>query len=257
MLQSLQGKVAWVTGAGTGIGEASAIALARDGAKVVLSGRRQEPLDKTAESIKQAGGEATVIALDVSDQAGVKAAADKIKQQYGRLDILFANAGINVPKRRWADLTPEGWNDVVNIDLNGAFYCIYAVLPMMREQKDGLIINLSSWAGKHVSYLSGAAYTAAKHAMVAMSQSINIEEFRNGIRSCALCPAEVATPILDKRPIPVSAEDRARMLQPEDLAETVLYLARMPASVCVNEILISPTWNRSYVSYGQPSNPGV
>ena len=257
MLQSLGGKVAWITGAGTGIGEAAALALAREGSKVVLSGRRREPLDATAAQIQQAGGDAMVAPLDVSDQAAVKTAADKIKQQYGRLDILFANAGINVPKRRWADVTPEGWNDVVAIDLNGAFYCIHAVLPMMREQKDGLIINLASWAGRHVSYLSGAAYTAAKHGMVAMSQSINMEEFRNGIRSCALCPAEVATPILDKRPIPVSAEDRAKMLQPEDLAETVLYIARMPASVCVNEILISPTWNRSYLGYGTSQNPGV
>ena len=256
MLQSLDGKVAWITGAGTGIGEAAAIALAREGVNVVLSGRRREPLEEAARKIT-GKGEPMIAPLDVRDQGAVQAAMNDIKKRFGRLDILFANAGINVPNRRWGDLTPEGWRDVVDIDLNGAFYCVHAVLPTMREQKDGLIINLSSWAGKHVSYLSGAAYTAAKHAMVAMSQSINIEEFRNGIRSCALCPAEVATPILDKRPVPVSAEDRARMLQPDDLAETVLFLARMPPSVCVNEILISPTWNRSYLGYGTPKNPGV
>jgi NADP-dependent 3-hydroxy acid dehydrogenase YdfG len=118
------------------------------------------------------------------------------------------------------------------------------VLPLMRARRGGLIIHVSSWAGRFVSALTGAGYSATKHAVVAMSHSINQEEFANGIRSCCICPGEVATPILDKRPVPVSAEDRARMLQSDDLAETILFVARMPASVCVNEILISPTWNR-------------
>lgn len=119
---------------------------------------------------------------------------------------------------------------------------------MMRRQGGGLLIHIASWAGRYVSPLTGPAYAAAKHGMLAMSESLNQEECRNGIRSCCICPGEIATPILDKRPVPVSAQDKARMLQAQDLADTILYVARMPASVCVNEILISPTWNRGYVA---------
>ena len=105
---------------------------------------------------------------------------------------------------------------------------------------------MSSWAGRYDSYVAGAIYGASKHAVLALNASINIEEGPNGIRACAICPAEVATTILDSRPVPPSAEERAEMLQPEDLAETVLFVARMPARACLNEILISPTANRSY-----------
>jgi NADP-dependent 3-hydroxy acid dehydrogenase YdfG len=106
-------------------------------------------------------------------------------------------------------------------------------------------------AGRFVSPLSGASYTAVKHGVVAMSHSINMEECANGIRSTALCPGEVATEILDKRPVPVSAEDRARMLQAQDCADLILYLAGLPPHVCINEVLITPTWNRSYIAAQQ------
>ncbi|MEL7154944.1 MAG: SDR family NAD(P)-dependent oxidoreductase, partial [Pseudomonadota bacterium] len=115
--------------------------------------------------------------------------------------------------------------------------------------------NVSSWAGVRVSFLTGPAYNAAKHGLTAMTESLNMEECVNGIRATALCPGEVSTPIMDKRPIPMSAEDRARMVQPEDMGETILYLARLPAHVCVNELVISPTWNRGYVSYHNKAGP--
>jgi NADP-dependent 3-hydroxy acid dehydrogenase YdfG len=102
-------------------------------------------------------------------------------------------------------------------------------------------------AGRTVSPLSGPGYTAAKHGVVAMSHSINMEECVNGIRACAICPAEVATPILDRRPVPPSAEERAKMLQPADLGSTIRWVAEQPPHVCLNEIIISPTWNRLYV----------
>ncbi len=119
---------------------------------------------------------------------------------------------------------------------------------MMREQKDGLIIHTASFAGRCVSPLSGAAYTAAKHGVVAMSHSINMEECVNGIRSCAVCPGEVATPILDKRPVPVSRGGSGKMVQPADCGDLIRYIACLPPHVCINEVLISPTWNRSYVA---------
>jgi NADP-dependent 3-hydroxy acid dehydrogenase YdfG len=135
---------------------------------------------------------------------------------------------------------------VVRVDLDGAFYCAKAVLPTMIAQGDGLIVNISSWAGKHVSVVTGPAYTAAKHAMNAMNESINMEAGIHGVRACAVCPGEVATPILDNRPVPPSSEERARMVQPEDCGAIIAFLARMPAHVCINDLTVSPTWNRGY-----------
>ena len=243
-MTALDGKIVWITGAGSGIGQASAFALAGDGAKLVLSGRRPAPLEETAGKIRADGGAAEVEALDIADKAAVRAAAEGIHGRHGRIDILVNSAGLNVPNRHWADLDTEGWERVVQVDLNGAFYCTHAVLPIMRAQGDGLIVNVSSWAGRYDTKLTGPAYNAAKHGLLAMNASLNLEEGPNGIRGCAICPGEVATPILDSRPVPVSDEDKARMLQQEDLGETVLFVARMPARACVNEILISPTWNR-------------
>jgi NADP-dependent 3-hydroxy acid dehydrogenase YdfG len=248
MLESLQNKVAWITGAGTGIGQAAAVALAKNGANVILSGRRIKALQETADIIAPFDVKASLEVLDVSDQTAVQTTADRIISSYGRLDILVNNAGTNIPDRHWSMVTPRRWNQVIDINLNGAFYCARAVLPIMRKQQDGLIINVSSWAGRFYSHVTGPAYSAAKYGLMALNASINMEEFTNGIRACAICPGEVATPILDQRPEPIAADVKARMLKSDDLGETILFVAHLPRSVCINEILISPTWNRSYVA---------
>ena len=247
MQRSIEGEVAWVTGAGSGIGAAAAVALAGAGAKLILSGRRVSALEETAAAIRAAGGEAIVAPADMSRSEAVESVAGVIRERFGRCDILVNSAGLNVPKRSWREIDNAGIDAVIGADLNGPFYASRAILPLMRERRAGLIIQISSWAGRYVSTLTGPAYAAAKHGLVALSESINQEECGNGIRSCCICPGEVATPILDKRPVPVTAEDRARMLQPEDMADTILFVARMPASVCINEILMSPTWNRGYL----------
>ena len=243
-MRSLENTVAWVTGAGSGIGKAGALALAGAGAKLVLSGRRPEPLAEVAAEISAAGGAASVESLDVADAGAGQAVAGRIKDRHGRIDILVNSAGFNVPNRHWPDLDTESWKNVVDINLNGAFYVTHAVLPAMRAQGDGLIVNISSWAGRYDSYLTGPAYNATKHGLIAMSAHLNLEEGKHGIRATTICPGEVNTPILDKRPIPVPEEEKVRMLQEADLGETILFVARMPAHVCVNDILISPTWNR-------------
>jgi len=244
---SLTGKVAWITGAGTGIGLAGAKALADAGATVVMSGRRKEVLALEAEKIRIKGGTSEVEALDVSDAKGVKKVAAAILSRHARVDILVNSAGLNVPNRYWKNQTIEGWKEVIGINLDGSFYTTLAVLPSMRARKDGLVINVSSWAGIFHPKLTGAAYNASKHAVTAMTETINMEECANGIRACAICPAEVATPIMDRRPIPPSQEDRARMLQAEDLGNTIRFIAQMPPHVCVNQVIISPTWNRMYI----------
>ena len=246
-MQSIDGKVAWVTGAGTGIGRGGARVLASAGAKIILSGRREEPLEDTQKRIADAGGEAVIEPLDISDANAVYAVADAIKERFGRLDILVNSAGLNIPNRRWKVVEAEGWRSVIDIDLNGAFYCSHAALRIMREQRDGLIINISSLAGRRVSTVSGAAYTAAKHGLNAMSESLNLENCHLGIRACAICPGDVATDILDRRPFPPTAEARERMIQEKEMGETILFVAQMPPHVCINELVISPTWNLSYI----------
>jgi len=245
---SLKGKIAWVTGAGSGIGAAAAAALAGDGAVVVLSGRRRDPLETVAAQIKKSGGAAHVQPGDRMRASAVEKIAGFIEAEFGRLDILVNNAGLNLLERSWRELKPSSVDELIHGNLSSAFYCVTAVLPMMRAQKDGILIHTASMAGRFVSPLSGAGYTAAKHGVVAMSHSINMEECINGIRSCAICPGEVATPILDKRPVPVSAEERARMVQPDDCGDLIRYIASLPKHVCINEVLITPTWNRGYVA---------
>jgi NADP-dependent 3-hydroxy acid dehydrogenase YdfG len=243
---SLKGKVAWITGGGSGIGLAGGLELARAGAHVVLSGRSADTLKKAEKELKATGsGEA--IALDVANQKAVAHTAKHILERHGRIDILVNSAGINSPKRNFRDVAVESWDQIVAINLSGMFYCCHAVLPAMRERKDGLVINVASWAGRYASVLTGPAYNATKSAVVALTESINIEECMNGIRASSVLPGEVATPILEKRPVPPSQEERGRMLQAEDLGRTLLFIATLPPRACVNEIIVSPTWNRFYL----------
>ena len=247
----LDGKVAWITGAGSGIGEAGAVALAGAGACVVLTGRRREALESVARRIENQGGSALVEAGDVTDAERVNAIVATIREKLNRLDIVVNNAGVNLKERHWVDLTPGRIDTILESNLSSAFYVAAAALTVMRQQRDGILIHTASWAGRFVSHLTGPGYLAAKHAMVAASHSLNMEECINGIRSTVICPGEVATPILANRPVPVSEEDRARMLQAEDLGDLILYVATRPKHVCLNEILISPTWNRSYIRQAQ------
>ena len=238
----LTGKRAWITGGGTGIGAGSALALAEGGAEVILSGRRPEPLEIAAQKVRSAGGQAQVYPLDVADAQAVRTATEVI----GPVDLLLANAGLNVPNRSLQAQSPESWDRVIQVNLNGVFYAAQAVLPGMRARKGGQVIVISSWAGRYATRLTGAAYNATKRAVIALSESINDEEGAHGIRSTVIMPGEVATDILKSRPNPPAPKELERMLQVEDLAQTVRFVAELPAHACINELLISPTWNRFY-----------
>lgn len=241
-MKRLEGKTAWITGAGSGFGEATAIAFAQEGARVALSGRRKDELARVAKAITSAGGRAEIHPLDVADTKAV----DATQRAIGGVDILVANAGLNITKRTFADIATEDWNLVIDVNLNGVFHATRAVLPAMREKRDGVIIVVSSFIGWRAHRLAGPAYAASKRGTLAIVETVNLEEGPNGIRATALCPGEAATPILDKRPVPVPPEVRATMLQPEDVAEAALYVATTKARVCVNELVISPTANRLY-----------
>lgn len=237
----------WITGAGSGIGAAAAQALAGPDAELILSGRRRDALETVAQPLRDKGCDVRVVPLDVADRAAVAQAAEII----GPLDVLVASAGLNVPQRGLGVLSAQDWDKVIDVDLNGVFYAAHAVLPEMRAQGKGTLILISSWAGRYASRLTGAAYNASKRAVLALSESINDEAGADGVRSTVIMPGEVATDILKGRPSPPSQAEMDRMLQADDLGETVRFVADMPQHVCINEILISPTWNRFYQGFSE------
>ena len=240
-MKRLEGKTAWVTGAGSGIGRAIAISFAAEGAKVALTGRRVGPLEETAKMI---GGGAVIVPADLTDEKQVAAALAKVEATIGGPDILVNNAGVNLPKRYLHQLTPDAIRALVDGNLTAPFFTSVAVLPGMRKRGVGHIIQIASMAGTNISFLSGPGYTAAKHGFVALSQSINQENGIHNIRSCCICPGEVATDILKNRPEPVPQEDIERLLQPEDLAAMALFVATMPERANITEMLVTPTYMR-------------
>ena len=237
----LAGKVALITGAGSGIGRGAAIALAEAGAAMSLSGRRAALLEETASLARSFDVPVRYQALDVADNAAVERWVADAREAFGRIDVLVNSAGTNAPKRSWNNTELESWNDIITTNLTGVFQCTRAVLPTMRSQKDGLVINISSMAGVHASLVSGVAYSASKFGVVSLTQSLNLEEWRNGIRATVVCPGEVNTPIMEKRPVQPPGHAYSTMLQPEDLGKTIAFLAMLPPRALIEEILIRPT----------------
>ncbi len=247
---TIEGQTAWVTGGGSGIGLAGAIELARAGCRVVISGRDAAKLDAALADATARGapaGSITAMALDVSDRDAVERVAHAIEAAHGGVDILVNSAGVNFPKRFWKETDAATFEKVMAINLNGATFCTLAVLKGMQARRRGTVINVASFAGWHFSYLTGPAYIASKAGLMALTHSFNIEECVNGLRATALCPGEVATPILKQRPVEPSAEDKALMLQEDDLGRTIRFIADMPPHVCINELIITPVFNRIYI----------
>ena len=245
-MRNLNGMVAWVTGAGTGIGAGAAIALAREGVHVILTGRRLEPLEVVAASIRESDGNVEVAQGDAMDRSGMKKIAADIVKAHGKLDLLFNNHGVNVTDRNWGGGNLDGWDEVIDVNVKGAYNCAHAALEVMRPKGEGTIITTSSKAGVGYSPRAGVAYGASKHAVMALNQLMNIEEGNNGIRACVLSPGEVDTPILDYRPIPVPKEERERLIQSDDMGEIVVFIMKMPVRVTLNEVIISPTYTRKF-----------
>lgn len=231
-------KTAIITGAGTGIGQGIAVAFANAGYNLSLAGRRPEPLAETA---KRCGNTNTqIIITDVTDRNAVQTLVQTTLDTFGSIDVLINNAGINTKKRNLDDISDEDWDRVININLTGAFNAFRAVRSQMKKQNDGVVINIASMAGKKAGTVGGAAYSASKFGMAALTQSINAEFRNNGIRACCIYPGEVDTPILDNRPNPVSADKRAAALQPEDIAAAALMVAQLHDRAIVEEMTIFP-----------------
>lgn len=243
---NLQGKTALVTGGATGIGAAIAKALCQAGAQVGIAGRRADKLAEAAKQISAGKNDVAIHTVDVADRQSTRDLVAWMSEKLGRIDILVNSAGVNIVKRSMVEMSPEDWDKVLAINVTGAYNCIHAVLPQMRARRDGLIINVSSIAGKRAAALGGVAYCASKFAMTALGTAIGNELAAEGIRVTNIYPGEVDTPILENRPTPVTAEHRARILQPEDFSDIVVAIAALPPRANVPEIILKPTL-QSYV----------
>jgi len=240
---ALDGKTIIVTGASSGFGEAIALACAEAGARVSLVARRKELLERVADAARALNpdAQALVCPADVSDDAQVFAALEQTRAVFGPIDVLVNNAGFNHTERSIADTSAEKWRELLEVNLTSAFVFTKAVLPEMKERGDGLIINLASRAGMYPSLLAGVGYSASKIGMEALNTVTNEEGNPYGVRASLVNPGAGNTPIMDRRPVQPNADQKALMIQSEDIAATVVFLASLPPRVHIDVLSIMPT----------------
>jgi len=241
MLVSLNGQVVVIVGASSGIGRAAAVLFAREGAKVVAAARREDRLQALKQEMAKEQREIVVRTADASHPQDMQQLAQDALQQFGKIDVLVVASGINTRDRAMDRLTPEVWNSLVEVNLNGPFYATHAVLPSMRKAGGGHLIYISSISGV-ITDISGAAYQASKRGVLGMAHAIRMEEKQNNIRTSVICPGLVDTELLEQRPVKPTPEMLAKALQPEDVAETILYVAKLPPRAAIPELHLMPTF---------------
>ena len=232
-------KHAVVTGAGSGVGAATAIQLVKEGWQVALIGRREETLRETAKAASDPNA-CLLYPCDISSEEKVAETGREILKHFGEIEVLVNAAGTNAPRRSLEVLSSADYHMMIDTNLNGAYYCVQAFLPGMRQRKSGTIVNIVSDAARQASAKAGPAYAMSKFGMMGLTQAINAEERPNGIRACAILPGDIDTPLLNKRPAPPSAEARAKMMTPEDIAACVMLAINLPSRAVIEELLIRP-----------------
>ncbi len=240
---ALKNKHVVVTGGATGIGFAIAELFAQSGATVAIGSRREEAIDL---AVTASESKITGHVLDVATRTSVEGFFEWIASSLGHVDILVNAAGVNIRDRSIHCMLPVQWDEIMAINATGAYNCIYSVLPQMRARQSGMIINISSIAGKRAIALGGVAYSASKFAMSALGTCVSNEVGSENIRVTNVYPGEVNTPLLEQRPTPVSDEHRQTILVPGDIAQIVVGLACLPARVHVPEIVIKPVSQQYY-----------
>ena len=242
-MKRFEGRVALVTGGGSGIGRAACLAFAREGARVVINDIRAEGGEETLRLVREAGGEGIFVQADVSKAAEVEAMVQKAMDTCGRLDCACNNAGIGEPLRRMHKTSEDNWDRVMDTNLKGVYLCMRAEIPRMLKQGKGAIVNTASLAGLH-GLLGQAAYVASKHGVVGLTRSAAIEYATTGVRINCICPGVTATPLIthqlkDKphmEKVYVEMEPIGRLGRPEEIAAAMLWLCSDEASFCVGSI---------------------
>jgi serine 3-dehydrogenase len=238
---SLKDQVVLVVGASSGIGRETAVLFAREGARVVASARRGDRLRGLQEQLAKEGHTIDIAPADASASGEMEQLAERTRANFGKIDVLVYVTGTNTPDRSMKRLNHRIWDMMLSVNLNGAYYITSAVLPPMREAGSGHLIYISSISGL-VPDISGAAYQASKRGLLGLAHAIRVEEKENGIRTCVICPGLVDTEILEKRPVKPGPETLAKALQPVDVAEAVLAVAKLPPRAAVPELQIMPTY---------------
>jgi NADP-dependent 3-hydroxy acid dehydrogenase YdfG len=211
------------------------------GLRIGLLGRDREKLERVRSELTSGRDRAVVAACDIADRVAVKAAVEQVASALGTIDVLVSNAGTNVRNRSLESLDPADWDRTIATNLTGSYNVLHYVLPLMRTRQNGLVIQICSIAGIRASTLGGAGYSASKFGQAALGICLGREEGGRGIRSSVIYPGEVETPILDARPVPVGAERRAVILQPDDIAAAVRFLVELHPRAHVPELVITPT----------------
>jgi serine 3-dehydrogenase len=237
---ALKNQTVLVVGASSGIGRSVAVHFAREGANVMASARRQDRLEELQKELAEENLDIAIAIADATNPEAMEELAARTVEQFEKIDILVYATGTNTLDRWLPRLSAKTWDEVVGVNLNGAYYATRAVLPAMRERKSGHLIYIGSISGM-VPDISGAAYQASKRGMLGLAHAIRVEEKENGIRTCVVCPGLVDTEILEKRPVKPPAETLAKALQADDVAEAVLFVAKLPARAVVPEMQIMPT----------------
>ena len=240
----LDGNVAIITGAGTGIGKVAADLFAEAGADLVLAGRRQAPLEEVAALAREHGVEVEVRPTDLEDGDAAAALGAWSLERFGKVDILVNNAGHSSRVRSMRYVGPEEWNSVFKVNVEGVYRLTQSVLANMIDRNTGTVITVSSMAALTPGLLGGAPYSAAKAASLNMIRGMNAELTKFGVRACAIMPGEVDTPILENRPRPPDSDDRSTMMQPEDIAQAIFLCAAMPQRTIVEQVVMIPTMRR-------------
>ncbi len=234
-------RLLWVTGAGSGMGRASALSAARNGRRVVLSGRREEALQQVADEVRRSGGTAAVVPLDVSDPAAVAETHARVRAEHGPVHDVVLSAGLNTPQRYWRDQSLQEFQAIVGTNLVGVAAVVDAVLPDLRKVGGGVVVLVSSYSGWRPSPDAGVAYSASKTALSSLAESLNAQEHHHGVRACNLCPGDVDSDFLAMRPRVPDEVARRTMLTPDDVARAVQFVLDCPPHVRIDELVISPT----------------
>ena len=243
-MDSLKGKSVILTGAGSGIGRVTAKMLGELGANVFVVGRRENLLKEAVKEIEAAGGKGAYLSADLEDGDSAANVAKEAIKAFGNIQYLVNNAGHSSKVRSMRYVEKDDWQSVFNVNVEGVYRLTQAILPNMIENGGGTVVTISSMAAINPGLMGGVPYSSAKAAVAAMMTAMRQELREHGIRSCTIYPAEVDTPILDNRPLPPDEQARSTMMQPEDIAETILLCMRMPHRTIIQDLIVSPTIQR-------------